>query len=79
MRSNILSEKIPIVKFLPATFTYLTQDLYYAIQYFTHNTCRGLTYISGSGTKDSIGDFVMLRNKGMVLTNLKTTPFILYK
>ena len=79
MRSSMFSENIAPIKHVPAAFAYISWDFYYQILDFTHGTCSGVTYISGAGTQDSIGDFIMLRRKGIVLTKLKITPFSRYK
>ena len=67
MQSNIIVEDCHFTH-LPATMTFIGDDLFYKIEDVSDRFLKGFSFVSGSGTNNPLGKFVLLRGKRMAIT-----------
>lgn len=67
MQSNVVVENCGFIH-IPATMSFIGNGLYYRIVDVSDRLIKGLSFIQGSGTKNPLGKFVLLRSRRKVVT-----------
>ena len=76
MRSNVFVETCRF-NHVPSTMTFFGERLFYEIRYVSERLIRGFSFLSGSGTNNPLGKFVLLRSRRKAVTCCfkKTKPY----